>query len=266
MRYNRRAVLVIIFLFLSVSLAIGQSLEEEIQSLENDLKAIKFKAVVEKGRFLLADPYLTKKDSLRIYEYMLNAAYALGDTTQARKIAEEIVRCYPLFRPDPRITSPKIIEFYDQVAEKILKSMPAKKTLIPEKVSKIVEPVSVKTKYLLTSIIFPGSGHLLSGEKKKGYIFSAISAGFLGSIIYTAIKTNDARDAYMSAKGHSNFDQLYNTYNGYYKIRNYLLLGYGILSLYALYDLNTKGVKANKTMVSVQPGKNGWSLGLIKYW
>ncbi len=108
----------------------AQDLDQAIQSLEKDFKAFNYKKVIERGRFLLADPYTSKEDSLRIYNYVLSSAYAINDTLLAKKVVLDILACEPSFAPNPREISPKIIEFFNYVKKQNQPLVPVKRDTV----------------------------------------------------------------------------------------------------------------------------------------
>ncbi|NOX37597.1 MAG: hypothetical protein GXO78_08675 [Calditrichaeota bacterium] len=226
---------IVVVLLMGVGLP-AQDTRAEIQRLEEDFRQFKFDLVLKKGRFLLGEPYLSRQDSLLIYQYMLNAAYALGDTVRARQIIDEILAVFPDFQLDPRITSPKIIEFYNYYRKEKLRlqqdegkgtnpSVPPPQLSMPS-----VSPIPV-----VAGVVLPGSGHMLVGQSKRGWIFMGISSILLGSALYYTQKTRELEDAYLSAR--QDFDLYYNRYNRSYKIRNALWIQYGLWSVFGIYDL-----------------------------
>ncbi len=237
----RTAFVVLFFLTCTTSLFAQQHVERQIQNLDRDFRAFKYKQVIEKGRFLLSDPYVTKEDSLQIYKYMLNAAYALADTVQAKKIITEIIKCDPKFAFDPKDTSPKIIEFFNHVKKQIQAHhsiAPIKNPPPPSANEAAFKIKPLPFTSMAFSLILPGSGHLHQKFRKKGIWITGISSLLLGSITYTAVKTNEKRNDYMSAKEGADFDRLYDSYNRMFKLRNLLLATFALWDIYALFDLN----------------------------
>jgi hypothetical protein len=222
-----------------ISIVFAQNNQNDIQSLENDFKSFEYKRVLEKGSFLLADPFTNRDDSLYIYQLMLSAAYAMNDTLTARKLVQDILRCEPRFAPNPKETSPKIIEFFNIVKSQTVLVKPGDSRGF----RRLAGPDSsgsgyLKTSSLLTSVILPGSGHIIIGRRREGLIKTTSSALLAGAILYTAIETGNRRHDYMKARGNMDYDKLYDRYNQYYKIRNSAMILYGLWSLYNLYDLN----------------------------
>ncbi len=256
---KKRIIPVLILIFI-VQGWTQQHISKKIQELENDFKSFKYEQVLEKGKFLLSDPYVTKDDSLKIFQYMLNSAYALADTTEARKIIKQIIKCDPQFSLSPIETSPKIIEFFEHVKKQIQENKP----LIPSAQQGILQfpykPVPYATNFL--SILLPGSGHLHQKFTKRGLWFTGISAGLITGMVYATIQTEKKRDAYMAAKPKSDFNRLYDDYNRIYRIRNVLWASFIIWDMYVLYDLQ----KQWQFRVNPTVDRGSISVNITKRW
>jgi len=244
----------LLFALFGIQTLYAQKLDQSIQSLENDFKSFKYEQVLKKGRFLLGDPYASRKDSLQIFQYMLSSAYALNDTSQARTIIEEILKIDHSFKLNPKDTSPKIIEFFNYVKQQNRREQEKNSTPIVRTIT-----VPVKTSHLITSLLFPGAGHLLAGKKKKGYTYSAVTGFWLAGIVYSCYETDKRADDYLKAQRGADFSSLYDRYNTAYQIRNLLIVGYGLWNIFNLYDLNqTEATQLNvtsdadKTMLGVR--------------
>ncbi len=249
----------------------AQEVRQEIQSLENDFREFKFDLVLKKGRFLLGEPYLTHQDSLLIYQYMLNAAYALGDTALARRIIDEIVTVFPDFQLDPRITSPKIIEFYNYYRKEKLRLQTDQGSGSFQEKESFSPPVVVSPLPVAVGALFPGSGHWLMGQKKRGLVFAGVSAVLLGSALYYTRETRIRENAYLFAR--QDFDRYYNQYNRAYRIRNALWIQYGIWSLFTMYDLYrstaaagaarpTPQAASSRSRIRLIPVSSGFQVGI----
>jgi len=229
--------IVLFCLIISTTLNAQDNLQR-IKNLEEDFKSFDYEKVLQKGQFLLADAFTSKSDSLTIYTYMLNAAYALNDTTNAKNIIISILKTDINYTLAPQKTSPKIIEFFNYVK--------TQENLFPKKVDeKKIEPAkqsaTKKSAWLsVSSILLPGSGHLIKDQSQKGYINTAISVGLISGIILSHKKTIENRDQYIDAKGSANFTSLYDDYNSSYKTRTLLIGTYFIWGLYNLFDFNNK--------------------------
>lgn len=233
-----RLILVFTFVLLSLFTQVcAQNIKEEIVSIENSFKAFEYKNVIQKGKFLLADPYTSAEDSTLIYQYMLSSAYALNDTIQAKEFILDLLNNRPDFSLNPINTSPKIVEFFNLIKKNYIG-----KTVTQQPDSAIIQyPVKFekpKSSTIILGALFPGMAHLIEGDKRKGVYYSTISGILLGSSTYFIFKTNSDRETYMNAGDGADFDKLYSTYNTSYKTRNALALAYGIWSLYCLFEFN----------------------------
>jgi hypothetical protein len=215
----------------------AQSIGDEIKNLENDLKAFNYNEVLTRGAFLLEDPFLSRSDSLLIFTYMLNAAYALGNMTRTQEIMIDMLESDPDYKLDPRLNSPKIIEYFNTFRAEYLAGRQTTHT--PDTAAVIMPPETpaVKPGHALSSLVLPGSGHLLRQKDTKSYFFTAASGILISGIIYSSLLTESHRDDYMKSSGDANYNKLYNRYNRVYKIRNSLITGYTIFTVYVLYDL-----------------------------
>ncbi len=260
-----RALIWFLFLALTTQVFAQQHIKEQIKNLDKDFRSFQYKKVIEKGKFLLSDPYVTKEDSLSIYKYMLNAAYALADTAEAKAIIKQIIKCDPEFALNPQDTSPKIIEFFNHVKNQIKHHQPVVPgTTVPgqsgETMRIMYQPLPFSSAVL--SVVLPGSGHLQQKFSGKGVRITGVSLGLLGSIAYAAIQTVDKRDAYMKAQQGADFDRLYDEYNRMYKIRNLLIGAFVVWDLYVFFDLQ------KEWQISLQnnPTTNALSVGISKRW
>lgn len=233
--FGRTGIIFSLILLSFLQLKAQSHISRQIENLEKEFRSFQYEKVLEKGNFLLSDPYVTKEDSLQILKYMLNSAYALADTSEAKKIIHKIIKCDPDFALNPMETSPKIIEFYEHVK----KQVKAHKPLIPSKpvIRTVIKPVPLPASSSFLSLMLPGSGHLHQKFKKKGWFYSGVSGAILGGLIYSSVKTSKARKDYLSARPGSDFDKLYNQYNNSYKLRNILLISFLIWDGYVYYDL-----------------------------
>lgn len=261
----RTVVWLILLLAISSQAFAQQHIKEQIQNLDKDFRSFKYRRVIEKGKFLLSDPYVTKEDSLTIYKYMLNAAYALADTVEAKNVIRQIIKCDPKFVLNPQETSPKIIEFFNHVKNQIRHHIP----IIPTQPSQnegrrrkplVYRPLPLRT--MLYSVLLPGNGHLYQNFIGKGIRFTGISLGLIGGIAYTAVQTTKRHDAYMRARQGADFNRLYDDYNRMYKIRNLLIGAFVAWDIYVLFDLQ------KEWQISLQPasGSDAVSLRISKRW
>ncbi|GEM_PF-2029348 len=255
--------LVFLSLFVLSSFAQAQKLEKQLRSLENDFKSFKYQQVINKGDFLLADPYTSKSDSLQIFQYMLSSAYALSDTVLAKQIIVKILHTEPSFALNPKEISPKIIEFFNYVKKTLsVPQSPQNESTPSRSIATLPQALNpVKPLSFVASALLPGSGHLLSDFRPQGYERTAVSAALLVAALTLTMKTEQTHNDYLSAAKNADFDELFNRYNRYYKIRNTLWIGYGLWSLYNLFDLQ----RSSTLQMTVNGNRQKVALRLTKH-
>lgn len=240
---NKAVFLFLFFLLFATfpSTVQAQTGTQALKDLDKTFTAFQYREVLKKGRFYLGEPYIQKKDSLAIYTYMLNAAYAIQDTSQARQFILTILKINPQYNMNPATTSPKIIELFDSVK--------AQHPAFPKETSTVKKPAILDTVFVHTglspgttiaTLILPGSGHWFRGYSKEGYIRGGISLALLTSTIYSVIHTRQLEIDYLKETRATEMNDRYNTYNTNYKWRNALFAAYIGWSIYNLFDLSEK--------------------------
>ena len=245
MKINHLILTIILFISLGVSGVQAQNRQNALNDLEKTFTAFKYKEVLKKGRFYLGEPYTQRQDSLAIYTYMLNAAYALHDTTQARQYITSILKINPTYRMSPETTSPKIIELFETVK----KQQPVFPRNTPNHFNN--KPDTVFTTRGLTpgqifsTIVLPGSGHWLAGDKESAYFHGGISILLMTAGIYSIYHTQQTEKAYLEETIATQMENRYKTYNTAYKWRNTLITAYLAWGIYNILDLSHKIPRLN---------------------
>ncbi len=229
-----------VLFFLSAVNSQAQNIEEQIKTLENDFNQFRYQNVIEKGSFLLADRYTTKEDSIKILKLMLKATYTLDDTLKARSVVDKILSIDANFSFNPKITSPKIIAFYETLKKDIRRqSQQIRNTREHRLPVHLTDTLGhVEPEEAVLSVLYPGSAQLLRQKMKKGIIYSSVTAGLMASTIFAYLDTNNKREAYMEARDGSDYSELYRSYNRSFKIRNGLITAFLIWNVYVQFDLH----------------------------
>ncbi len=231
-----------------------------VKELERLFQQFQFKEVLKKGRYFLGEPGISRQDSLAIYEYMLNAAYALNDTARAKAIIDEILNTDPNFQPNPKITSPKIMEFYNWYRRNRRPLFPTKP---PGASRDTIPPAQYATSVPMwqfgLSALLPGTGEYLRSRNKNALVRSTISVTLLGGMIYSIVETAHREKAYLNAR--QNFDTYYAQYNRMYKIRSVTIAAYTGWVFWNMYRwLNSRQMgkyASRKVRIGMVPGISG---------
>ncbi len=229
---------------------------QAVAELEAAFRQFQFQEVLTKGRYFLGEPGLSRQDSLTIYEYMLNAAYALNDTVQAKAIIDEILRTDPNFQPDPRITSPKIMEFYRWYRKNRQPLFPPKPSQPqPQEAGASPQPIAVPWWQVGATVLFPGSVEWWRQKNPANTLRLGITVALLGSMVYTIGETARREEAYLSAT--QDFDYYYDRYNRMYRLRSVAIAAYAGWVVWHLYRLvhqpTMKPVKTMRWQIQMMP-------------
>ena len=145
---------------------------------------------------------------------------------------------------DSEKVSPKIVNLFNDVKNDFIHTIPEEQKFTDSK-NEITDnlnndPNLLKLKdqknSILRSFLFPGWGHLYSGNTTKGAIISSTALINLGAMIYFIIDANSKEKMYLNATDGNNIRSSYKTYNRSYKIRNILISSIILIYSYAQVD------------------------------
>lgn len=206
-----------------------------INMIENYFQSFEYDKVIE-----LADKALekntdyTRQDIIRIYKMKAIAHYSKQELDFALSSFIRLLEIAPDYNLDPVKTSPKIIDFFQQIRQSY--QMPEE--IEPDTV--FLKPDTVHTHSIavrvdrsrVCSIFVPGTGHMLKGETVKGVVFTSLTAAALGLSLSSWLDCCEKERAYLNAVEPQLIADKYKQYNKSFKKRNTLLIVYaGIWSL-----------------------------------
>ena len=250
--------IVLLLLFSAGGVVKASSGEQtDMKALKKAFTAFQYKKVVQLADSLLRNrSRLSQKDVLEILRMKAIAYYVLDQNEMAVLTFIEILKIKPDYQLDPLNNSPKIIRFFESIRKNYLKNRQPQTTL-PAKKEKgqIVSLRQWQTmrSAMYKSMIWPGLGHLLSGQKGKGaflMIASLLSASASGYLIW---QTHVLEERYLNAVEQADIDRKYKKYDQSYRLRNAALISYGVLWLYAQYDLSVQLSKTQKLSLQIEP-------------
>jgi len=255
MNYMR---MLFIFILAVSSRTYAQSDSLTVNEIRNKFKSFKYAEVVSVTEdFISGRKALSRKKLLEILELRAISFYSLGNIKSSLSTFIKILENDPDFQLNPQTTSPKIIEFFEEIRANFRQD-----SVIPQQSSDLEEPKSTTEKEnnlnlkdnfnsaVLKSIILPGWGHLTRGSTTKGWVIGALSLGSLSSAIYFTIDTHSKEEAYLNEINRSIIQSRYEEFNAVYKKRNVFIVAYAVVWLYTQIDLlyftdNSKPPKIN---------------------
>lgn len=236
-------VLIVFFVFVSFTRA--QQVADTLATLEQHFESFKYTDVIQTADSLLKNnPGFSKEKLLEIFRVKGISEYSLLEEANASKSFLEIIKIDSTFKLDSAQTSPKIIEFFNNVKAKYKSDQVKQRELqagldtlyIPQNARNLAAEEKLRST-MIRSLIMPGLGHMYIGEKTKGLLLTSLSAVSLGSMIYFFINTNKKENAYQTETNPDLMQVRFNDYNDSYKLRNASIIAFAVLWLYSQVDI-----------------------------
>jgi hypothetical protein len=235
----------LVLLYTLAATAFPQQGNDSLSSLNKRFQAFEYeKTIALADSLLLNRGGLSKDNLLEIYRIKGISHFSLLQDLQSAESFINILKIDSSYVLDTAKTSPKIIAFFNKVnndyheemaQEARLREQPD--TVIIAKIIYDPEAESRVKNSVIRSLILPGWGHLYSGNSAKGIILTLMGGITLASSVYFIIDSNTKEDEYISASGLEEITAKYDKYNDSYKMKNYSLIAFAAVWLYAQMDL-----------------------------
>ena len=228
-------------------------------------ESFEYKEVVKLSDSLLTKSgTLIKSDLAEILMMKAVSHYALAEEPQTRKCFIDMLKMDRHLELDSEKVSPKIVSLFNDVKNDFIQAIPEGQKFTDNKqdITNPLkdDPVSLKLhdqkNSILRSFVFPGWGHLYSGDITKGAIISSAALINLGAMIYFIIDANSKEKKYIGATSESIIKSSYDTYNRSYKTRNILISSMICIYAYAQIDFLFLG-RDGVSDVKIGLGDNG---------
>ncbi len=206
-----------ILIFIFTIAANAQVPTNPLPEMQNLYKNLEFEGVIKVGRqFLRSNRSVPPSRLTDITELMALSFYQLGEIDSARAYFLSLLSIDPQHKLDPIQTSPKIIQFFNQLKENYQQSGEKPQIVTYRKYIFIKDP---RPGAAWRSIILPGWGQFFKGQKKKAWIVGGVFTTLLVTSTISWIQENRFHDKYLSARQPTEIEKRYKTYNNWYKIR-----------------------------------------------
>ncbi len=189
-----------------------------------------FEEAVKSGRALLGSARSLDRDELSlIHRYMAYSFFNLSKQDSARIHFLTLLSLNPKTELDIVRTSPKIIDFFEQVRKEYAQ-LQSENRLIT--VNQYIFLNDKRPGAAWRSALLPGWGQYYKNQTKKAYWTGSL---FIGGVVFSVIsyaQESRYKNLYRQEIDSKKITSLYNTYNTYSKTRR--LLMYASLSVWAL--------------------------------
>jgi len=232
----KKYILVILFFYFITGQGLSQIKQSPFEQMLNAYQQLDYQAAKTIGKKITAEyAEYSLLQLVETHKILGVIAYTEGNLEEAQKQFEQVFSIDDKAQLDSVYVSPKIIQFFDELKQKFIKSTNdhESSSAVTPRYILIADP---RPTAALRSLVFPGWGQLYKQQKKKGYAMIG-SAGL--SILGTGIlhfMQKDAHENYLNATGHQLIDEKYKNYNTLYKWRNNLALFTGGVWLYSFFD------------------------------
>lgn len=240
----------LILLLLTVSAA-AQDESPVLEKLRSLFQSFTYNEVIELSDSILNDTDAFDSNQLaEVYLYRAASFYNLWDEESAEDAFIHLLQLNKDYVLDKSTFSPKIITFYNEIKSEYLQSIrPPDTTSAKEDTLQIMttaenEELLIQQKEMLTgisvrSMLLPGWGHIYRDESTlSGWLLTGASILTLGSTLYYFYETDNKRDAYLNAIEQAEIDKAYEEYNDAYLFRNYSLIAFITVWIYAQLDIH----------------------------
>ncbi len=155
----------------------------------------------------LSKPELLSKDQkFNLYRILAFCSIANDDEEGGERYFKSALMQNPNMSPDPLLWSPKIRRVFDRAKSSF--------NIIQEDIKKqhLSREADFCRRASLKSLIIPGYGQLVKGQKTKSYATGLLFAGAASAFLYELISYPEARDAYFEATNSSDAEATWKEY------------------------------------------------------
>lgn len=202
-----------------------------------------------------------------VHKYLGLIYFSQNKPDDARLHFESALSLNSELKLDPRLVSPKILEFFDQV--KNMWELKRKNDDLGKIEVRYVLVQDPRSSAALRSVVLPGWGQYYKEEKTKGRIIMALWGLSVGSTLITHFARQDARDKYLAEKDVTKIDSRFNTFNTYHKLRNSLILASAGIWVYSFFDallkfqsLQSNDLSTKESRLSISPAISNQHAGV----
>lgn len=219
-------------LLLLFSGAFCQTSNPRVLKVKQLYDAVNFQKAIAIGDSLLQfGTNFSPEDLALLHQYVAFSYFNTGKMDSARVHFLSLLSLKPEIRFDTAETSPKIIEYFEQLRTDY-------STLTPN------SRLPAFTKYVISkdrrpsaawrSAILPGWGQFYKGQKTRGILLGGAFWGSLAATAVAVIKENDLRDKYEAETDPTAIARRYDTFNSWFKTRRALTaatIGFWLLNV-----------------------------------
>ncbi|NIR48009.1 MAG: hypothetical protein GWN62_07305 [Aliifodinibius sp.] len=215
-----RLLLNLLCLLCFFTITFAQSPFSQITQLKQYYESVEFEKTISTGKQLLnRDTQLTPEVIATIHRYLALSYYHTGklDSSQAHFLS--LLSIQPSTELDPVTTSPKIIEFFNEIKKDHAEFNESATSIT---YTKYLVEEDLRPGAAWRSALLPGWGQFYKNQSLRGKI---LGGAFWGSLIVTGISwfmEDQAHQDYLDSGSVEEINKNYDTYNQWFKTRRIL--------------------------------------------
>jgi tetratricopeptide (TPR) repeat protein len=216
---NKHFMVIVIFInvFTQIGTTFAQKTASDISQIKFLYEDLRYEEAIKFGQQILRDEdYLSANHLEYVHQYMAYSFYNIGKSDSARVHFLSLLSINPEIELNPLITSPKIIDFFNQTKSNF-QEVSDNQNIISYPKYILIEDKRPDAAW--RSAILPGWGQYYKGQPARAYVFGAAfvtSAAILGVSI---VNENKYKDDYLESTDPDDIAQKYDRYNNWSKAR-----------------------------------------------
>ena len=236
---------IFIFLLFFSTVIFGQK-NNDLDKLNREFQIFNYsKVIILADSFIANSKEFSEDEMIEIFLLKGISHYSLSESESVKNSFNNILDFNQNYKINTSKVSPKIIREFENlrkkhkqlIISKNLNSIVIRDTLYQVDTLILKPNNKFYSEAVARSMVFPGWGHLYSGDKTKGWILTSANSVVLGSMLYFIYDTNQKESSYLNEVDISLVEEKYNDFDTSYKIRNSLIATYAILWIYTQIDI-----------------------------
>ncbi len=217
-------------------------------------------AELEALRMLSRPAGMTNLEMSELHRILAYISVARDDNEDAIEQFITALRLNPRLRVDRILTSPKILDIFDQAQDRLNRMSWEER----ESGERVIEIYRLRLEGGRRSLMLPGLGQFHKGQAVRGTLYSSAAGLAVIGLISSHIATETAGDKYESSNDPAELPDLYNDYRFAWRMRNGFLIGLAVVWSASILDAYlTPANLAESTSVSVSTvGDDGVGVSL----
>ncbi len=223
----------LLIFFINASMSFSQTIHSEkiIQEIIDAYNNFDYQNA-EKKALAALDNYsnFSPEQLLTIHEYLAFINFTKKNYENAKNHFRSALTLNPDLTLSPRIASPKIIDFFNEVKQQTITNN------VSDGFIRYVYVPDRRFNAAYRSALLPGWGQNYKGEHLKGRVLLSLWTANIVGILFFHYKQAQAHQDYLDETAINRIESKYNTYNRYFKTRNALLLSASLIWIYSYLD------------------------------